>query len=266
MGQSSKDKRDIFYRLAKQEGWRARSAFKLLQIDDEFHILKGVKRAIDLCAAPGSWSQVLSRTLDNDATIVSVDLQAIRPIDRVISLQLDITHEKSIDIILDAFGNQKADLVICDGAPDVTGMHDLDEFLQYQLVFAALSLARRTLVDNGTFISKVFRGRDSEFLYSSLRRFFKSVVIAKPRSSRASSIEAFVVCQGFDENLELSNSQEKVDIQFVACGDLSGFDAEATYEMEGESLGPVEPPINTPYTEAIRKRRNLAQAASSESS
>ena len=93
MGRSSKDKRDIYYRLAKEEGWRARSAFKLLQIDDEFRILQGVTRAVDLCAAPGSWSQVLARRLKgvDGAKIVAVDLQAMAPLPGVIQMQGDIT-------------------------------------------------------------------------------------------------------------------------------------------------------------------------------
>lgn len=145
MGKTSKDKRDIYYRLAKEEGWRARSAFKLLQIDEKFHIFKGkqickrdqemdniqlylvgVKRAVDLCAAPGSWSQVLSKKLYKDTTvdpkenvtIVAVDLQAMAPLPGVIQLQGDITKLSTANSIINYFDDQKADLVVCDGAPD----------------------------------------------------------------------------------------------------------------------------------------------------
>lgn len=144
MGKTSKDKRDIYYRLAKEEGWRARSAFKLLHIDEEFHILKGtshnkcnkqyintalqmvagVTRAVDLCAAPGSWSQVLSKKLyeqrpkDDDVRIVAVDLQAMAPLPGVMQLQGDITKISTANDIIRYFDDQKAQLVICDGAPD----------------------------------------------------------------------------------------------------------------------------------------------------
>ncbi|MEE6516343.1 hypothetical protein FKM82_025723 [Ascaphus truei] len=97
MGRSSKDKRDIYYRLAKEEGWRARSAFKLLQLDEEYQLFQGVQRAVDLCAAPGSWSQVLSRKLrrsdaqSSEVKIVAVDLQAMAPLPGVIQIQGDIT-------------------------------------------------------------------------------------------------------------------------------------------------------------------------------
>lgn len=154
MGKTSKDKRDIYYRLAKEEGWRARSAFKLLQLDEEFGFLNGkdslhtfslihhlfnalgaaettdrpflwgkpgVKKAVDLCAAPGSWSQVLSRKLSHEGgkpKIVAVDLQAMAPLPDVIQLQGDITKLSTAQQIIAHFDGELADLVISDGAPD----------------------------------------------------------------------------------------------------------------------------------------------------
>lgn len=154
MGRASKDKRDIYYRRAKEEGWRARSAFKLLQIDEVFHIFEGVHRVVDLCAAPGSWSQVLSRQLylpavaakrpvcvplhfngrcrervsdslsppstcsEEYPSIVAVDLQPMAPIEGVVQLQGDITSLTTINAVLDHFRGCQADLVVCDGAPD----------------------------------------------------------------------------------------------------------------------------------------------------
>lgn len=117
MGRSSKDKRDVYYRLAKEEGWRARSAFKLMQIDEEFKIFTGVNKVVDLCAAPGSWSQVLARKLIKDrkdnpeekasdepkAKIVAVDLQAMAPLPGVIQLQGDITKISTAEKIVSYF-------------------------------------------------------------------------------------------------------------------------------------------------------------------
>eukprot|EP00474_Spongospora_subterranea_P000829 CRZ01287.1 hypothetical protein [Spongospora subterranea] len=124
----SKDKRDIFYRRAKELGYRARSAFKLLQIDKAFNLLDGVINAVDLCAAPGSWSQVLSNRIGpNNGRIVAVDLQEMSPIDGVTQLQGDITRRSTADAIISLFEGNLADIVVCDGAPDVTGMHDIDE-------------------------------------------------------------------------------------------------------------------------------------------
>ncbi|KAF8794498.1 putative tRNA like protein [Argiope bruennichi] len=202
MGRSSKDKRDIYYRLAKEEGWRARSAFKLLQINEEFGIFKGVTKAVDLCAAPGSWSQVLSRKLRGNAEaghvkIVAVDLQAMAPLAGVTQIQGDITKVSTAQEIISYFQGESADLVVCDGAPDVTGLHDLDEYVQAQLLLAALNITTHLLKEGGTFVAKIFRGKDVTLLYSQLKLFFKTVTVAKPRSSRNSSIEAFAVCEGY---------------------------------------------------------------------
>ena len=162
MGRKSKDKRDIYYRKAKELGYRARSAFKLLQLDEEFGLFSGVTRPVDLCAAPGSWSQVLSRRLRQDnsaAKIVPVDLQEIAPLHGVITIQGDITSEETVRQILGHFDESKADLVVCDGAPDVTGLHDMDEYVQAQLILAAVNISTFLLRDGGTFVAKIFRGR-----------------------------------------------------------------------------------------------------------
>ena len=286
MGKSSKDKRDIYYRLAKEEGWRARSAYKLLHLNEEFGFLDGVDRVVDLCAAPGSWSQVVSRHLfgrdtatatdaakDSGKKIVAVDLQAMAPLPGVTQLQGDITKTSTAEKIINHFEGEHADLVICDGAPDVTGLHDLDEYIQAQLLLAALNITTHLLRPGGTFIAKIFRGRDSDLLFSQLRVFFDRVVCAKPRSSRDSSIEAFVVCrqynppEGYQPTMidpfvdptpaffrELEGMNRKV-VPFIACGDLSGYDADRTYPHEGESLDPVQSPISPPYSSMILKRR-----------
>lgn len=285
MGKSSKDKRDIYYRKAKEEGWRARSAFKLLQIDEQFNVFEGVTRAVDLCAAPGSWSQVLSRKLyennQNNVQIVAVDLQDMVPLPGVVQIKGDITKIETVDAIIKNFNDEKADLVLSDGAPDVTGMHDIDEYIQAQLILAALNITTHLLKIGGTFIAKIFRGRDTTLLYSQLKIFFKNVSLAKPRSSRNASIEAFVVCQDYcppedyvptminpmldahytdDNSLQGSN---RVVIPFVACGDLNGFDSDQNYNLEDTTedyhyLDPAISPINAPYKKA-KELRDLGQ-------
>lgn len=207
MGRFLKDKADTYYRQAKVLGFRARSAFKLLQLDTEFGIFAGVERAVDLCAAPGSWSQVLAQQLyggappppgaGGAASIVAVDLQQMAPIDGVVQLQGDITSRATVEAITTLFRGGLADLVICDGAPDVTGLHDIDVFMQTQLMLAAISITTFVLRPGGTFVAKVFAGRDIDVLRAQLRVFFARVTIAKPKSSRPSSFEAFVVCQGY---------------------------------------------------------------------
>lgn len=288
MGRSSKDKRDVYYRLAKEEGWRARSAFKLLQINEEFGIFTGVKRAVDLCAAPGSWSQVLAQKLranhdgdSNESLIVAVDLQAMAPITGVIHIQGDITKTSTAEAIMKHLHGEKADLVVCDGAPDVTGLHDIDEYIQAQLLLSAVNITTHVLKDGGCFIAKIFRGKDSSLIYSQLKVFFTSVSIAKPRSSRASSIEAFIVCQNYappvgfkptminplldpttgDWNEEL-DGPNRVLVPFIACGDLRGFDSDMSYPLmitddkEYKLLNPVQKPIAPPYEFACKLKKS----------
>lgn len=289
MGRSSKDKRDIYYRLAKEEGWRARSAFKLLQLDEEYHLFQGVSRAVDLCAAPGSWSQVLSRKLKGEDTknpdvkIVAVDLQAMAPLPGVIQIQGDITKVSTAQEIFRHFEGQPADLVVCDGAPDVTGLHDIDEYIQAQLLLAALNITTHVLKKGGTFVAKIFRGKDVTLLYSQLRIFFPDVTCAKPRSSRNSSIEAFVVCRNYsppegyvpnmsnplldhcyDVDFNQLEGPNRVIVPFLACGDLSAYDSDRTYPLQLDPekkytyIPPTQPPIRPPYEEAcFLKKHNL---------
>eukprot|EP00127_Corallochytrium_limacisporum_P000413 Clim_evm108s11 gene=Clim_evmTU108s11 len=280
MGKSSKDKRDIYYRLAKEEGYRARSAYKLLHLDEEFRLFDdGIVRVVDLCAAPGSWSQVLTQKVTHpDKKIVAIDIQAMAPIPGVIQIQGDITEEKTAKEVIEKFDGGKADMVICDGAPDVTGLHDIDEYIQAQLLLAALNITTSVLKEGGIFIAKIFRGRDVATLYAQLECFFDHVISAKPRSSRNSSIEAFVVCQGyrcpegytprFDRPMSMEGYNGKNEMtgraraiaEFMACGDMSGFDADANYPLDlgdgrkYERLPPTQAPINPPYREYIEKR------------
>ncbi|KAI1721379.1 ftsJ-like methyltransferase domain-containing protein [Ditylenchus destructor] len=296
MGKTSKDKRDIYYRMAKQEGWRARSAFKLKQVDDMFNIFEKVSRVVDLCAAPGSWSQVVSKELlhnpereqtnTDDVKIVAVDLQPMSPLPGVIQLQGDITELSTAENIISHFDGKKAHLVICDGAPDVTGLHAFDEYLQSQLVFAAFNITTHILEIDGTFVSKIFRAKNADLLYAQMRLFFKEVHCCKPRSSRQSSCEAFIVCKhyspppGYVPNLKnpvlaenydecVGNMQgvNRVLVPFMACGDLTGFsrckeyDSDRNYSLHlnGQEYTyhePVQMPTNPAYSKACQLRRS----------
>ncbi|KAL1986566.1 hypothetical protein VTN96DRAFT_6144 [Rasamsonia emersonii] len=411
MGKSSKDKRDAYYRLAKEQNWRARSAFKLIQIDEQFDLFAhadpdSVTRVVDLCAAPGSWSQVLSRVLikgesfgrrawlekrrrekkalerlekgaeaeaeedesEDESTvlkprknvkIVSIDLQPMAPLEGITTLKADITHPSTIPLLLRALDPEDydenttspstskqtfasrhphpVDLVLSDGAPDVTGLHDLDIYIQSQLLYSALNLAIGVLRPGGKFVAKIFRGRDVDLIYAQLRTVFEKVSVAKPRSSRASSLEAFVVCEGFippetsqgsgiralqnplfggaaapklnedgTVGVEIPDEAEQEEQQsemepsatdmthtgpnhltqtrvlkpltdpadlrpphesrwippFIACGDLSSWDSDASYSLpEGHvSLDPVQPPTAPPYRRALELRREKGGA------
>lgn len=285
MGRTSKDKRDIYYRLAKEQGWRARSAFKLLQLNDQFQLLHDkVSRVVDLCAAPGSWSQVLSRRLETcaEAKIVAVDLQLMAPISGVTQLQGDITKLETAKKIIDLFQGEYAHLVVCDGAPDVTGLHDMDEYVQGQLLLAALNITTHVLQPGGAFVAKIFRGKDADILFTQLQLFFDEVYCGKPASSRNSSLESFVVCKGYrpptgyepttltkfiEDGYRFIDSQaegasDEINrriIPFVACGDLSGFeyDSDKTYPL-GDNYkwrDPIQPPTNPPYKDSLKQAK-----------
>lgn len=278
MGRAAKDKRDIYYRKAKEVGFRARSAFKLLQLDEQFQLLDGVHRVVDLCAAPGSWSQVISRRLAErreETRIVSVDLQEMAPIEGVMLVQGDITSPAVANRIVELFDGKKADLVVSDGAPDVTGLHDIDEYVQSQLLLSCLNLATVMLRPGGAFVAKIFRGKDVTLLYSQLKVFFPFVVCSKPKSSRNSSIESFIVCKGFqmpagyNPSLDIPLLDHKytgdgaeaasLAIPFVACGDLGGYDADTVYAQEETidytTRAPVQAPIRPPYQAALDAKR-----------
>jgi tRNA (cytidine32/guanosine34-2'-O)-methyltransferase len=173
------------------------------------------------------------------------------PLPGVIQIQADLTHPSTPPRILSHLHGEKAQLVVCDGAPDVTGLHDLDEYIQAQLLLSAVQLATEILIEGGTFVAKIFRGRDCEVLFAQLRTIFDRVACAKPRASRGSSLEAFVVCRGFHQG-EVSEFTP-----FIACGDLSAFDSDATYTDVKGGLDPVQPPTAPPYRRAVLVKRGL---------
>ncbi|CAJ1403564.1 unnamed protein product, partial [Effrenium voratum] len=284
MGRLSKDKRDIYYREAKKEGFRARSAFKLLQIDDELNLLSGVRNVADLCAAPGGWSQVLALRLIQPGLdpprIVAVDKYEMQPIPGVVQVQGDITHRSTVEAVLGHFEGQLADLVVCDGAPDATGRSDFDEYVQHQLLISELLLAESLLRRGGAFVAKVFRGEHSAELYARLQRDFEEVLCCKPRASRNSSQESFVVCRGFqgaaataysaerhEELADLGDGAPKGFAAFVACGGRDSLDADTNYPVATghRVLDPVAPPLSAPYMSAIEERRGQKRAQGSAS-
>lgn len=183
--------------------------------------------------------------------IISIDLQEMAPIEDTIQLQGDITRKSTVDKILQVFEGKKAQLVVCDGAPDVTGFHEMDQYLQSQLLVSALNIGTLLLAPGGTFIAKVFKGSDTLYLKSQFKPFFEYVDLFKPKSSRGTSVEAFVICINYsppdyfapgslstftDEEYtkkEMDKESEKLS-KFVTCGDLSGFDEEQEEEVKND--------------------------------
>lgn len=226
--------RDVYYRKAKEEGFRARSVYKLKEIHYNFNILStgsNTSNYVDLCAAPGSWSQMLRILTKNNlkSKIVSVDIQDIVPIEGVNIVKGDITSQETIEKILSYFNNEKVDVIIFDGAPDVTGLLEVDMYMQVELIIFALVICIKLLKNGGKFCAKLFKISDlkktnfreeivkSDFYYDKVKLLFDNVFYFKPSASRASSHETFIVCEGYgimDEELVIKFDKLKINDLF----------------------------------------------------
>ena len=186
---------DPYVRKAKAEGYRSRAAYKLIELDERFGLLKGVKRVLDLGIAPGGWSQVVRR-VQPKAQVVGIDLLPTDPIEGVVILQMDFMDDNAPTILADELGG-KADLVLSDMAANTVGHQQTDHLRTMGLVEAAAYFAGDVLAPGGAFVAKVLAGGADHDLVALLKRMFTTVKHAKPPASRKDSSEWYVIAQGF---------------------------------------------------------------------
>eukprot|EP00993_Chasmostoma_nieuportense_P002225 NODE_303_length_2455_cov_31.324742_g281_i0.p1 GENE.NODE_303_length_2455_cov_31.324742_g281_i0~~NODE_303_length_2455_cov_31.324742_g281_i0.p1 ORF type:complete len:792 (+),score=308.70 NODE_303_length_2455_cov_31.324742_g281_i0:13-2388(+) len=201
MGQKDKSKAkerlDKYYQLAKEQGLRARSAFKLAQLNRKFNFLQKARTLIDLGAAPGGWLQIAQKNMSVASTIIGVDLYPIKAIPGVRTVIGDFMTPKVHKEIKQLMQGKQADVILHDGSPHVTGAWDKDLFVQNVLVLEAAKIASIFLAKGGLFVSKIFRSQDYNKLLFVLKELFDKVHATKPESSRSTSAEIYVVCMGF---------------------------------------------------------------------
>ena len=185
---------DPYVKLAAAEGYRSRAAFKLIELDEKFHFLRGVKAVVDLGIAPGGWAQVVRRQCPK-AAIVGIDLLPVDPIEGVTLFEMDFMDDAASDRLIEALGS-KPDLIMSDMAANTVGHRQTDHLRTMGVVEAAAHFAVDVLAPGGTFISKAFAGGTDAALLGVLKANFTTVKHAKPPASRKGSVEWYVVAQG----------------------------------------------------------------------
>jgi len=188
-----KQKRDIYVKQSKLEGYRSRAVYKLKEINEKFKILKNGISVLDLGAAPGSWSQFISKNFKN-SKIVSIDLNEMENIENIYQIKGDFTDELQQKKIFNYFGG-KIDSIVSDMAVNTTGNKNLDAIVTGELTIEALNFSTNTLKKQGNFVSKIFMGSSFNEIVSNAKQKFKEVNVFKPPASRKDSKESFIICK-----------------------------------------------------------------------
>ena len=189
----NKQKRDIYVRQSQVDGYRARSAYKLIEINEKFKILKNGLSVIDLGASPGSWSQYIAKTVKS-GRLVSIDIKNMKEIENTIQIRGDFTEEVSQEKIK-GFFKSKVDVVVSDMAVNTTGIKDIDAIYTGELAMEAMNFSKEMLVNEGRFVSKIFLGSSFNEIVALGKKLFKVVKVFKPKASRKESKESFIICK-----------------------------------------------------------------------
>ena len=189
----NKQRRDTYVRQSKVDGYRARSAYKLIEINEKFKIFKGGLTVIDIGAAPGSWSQYASKVVRN-GKIISIDLKEMEPIDNTVQIKGDFTDDKTQQKIKELLVS-KSDVVMSDMAVNTTGIKNIDSIQTGELCKEAMIFSKDIISNGGFFVSKIFMGGSFNEIVQLGKKIFKEVKVFKPKSSRKDSKESFIICK-----------------------------------------------------------------------
>lgn len=188
---------DVWVKKSREDGYRSRASYKLIELDKKDRIFRPGQVVVDLGAAPGGWSQVAAERVGDQGTVIASDILDMSPIAGVDFVQGDFTQQSVLDELLGLLGDRRADVVISDMAPNMSGMAAVDMPTAMGLVELALDMAQQVLKPGGVFVAKVFQGEGFDALLSEMRKSFATVVSRKPDASRARSREVYQVCKGF---------------------------------------------------------------------
>jgi 23S rRNA (uridine2552-2'-O)-methyltransferase len=190
-------KKEHFYKEAKRTGYRARSAFKLQQIQNKFHLIPTDGIVLDLGAAPGGWSQVAKELVGQQGRVIGADLLAIKPLEGVVFIQGDITKPETIEQIKHMMQGKSVDVVVSDMSPDISGNYSIDQARSAWLCDCALDVASQVLRPGGHFLCKIFEGEDTKAFIEKVKQHFMVVKTFSPKASRKSSSEIYIIAKSF---------------------------------------------------------------------
>ena len=189
----NKQRRDIYVRQSKVEGYRARSVYKLIEIDEKFRIFKGGQNVIDIGAAPGSWSQYASKVVKS-GKIISIDLKRMEPIKNTLQIKGDFVDQE-VQVQIKNYLKKGFDVVMSDMAVNTTGIKNIDSIQTGELCKEAMVFSKDIITENGFFISKIFMGSTFNEIVALGKKIYKEVKVFKPKSSRKDSKESFIICK-----------------------------------------------------------------------
>jgi 23S rRNA (uridine2552-2'-O)-methyltransferase len=188
---------DPYVKQAQRDGYRSRSSYKLIQLNERDHLIRPGMLIVDLGSAPGGWSQVATRLAGEKGRVVATDILPMDPLKNVDFIQGDFTEESVLNQVLETLGGHEPSLIICDIAPNISGIDSADQASSMYLVELALDFVRQALAPKGDFVAKVFQGAGSDAYIKDARSSFDKVFVRKPAASRPRSREVYLVAKGF---------------------------------------------------------------------